>query len=319
MESKTKSAVYLPIQSNHAQSETSLQIKMNYGYAGYGIYFELLQRLTAEPTRTLSIDNLKALAYGMHITLNELQPIVTDFFTTKDNIFYSEYLNESLIYFDEKYNKDSNAGKKSASLLTPEQRVEKAKKAIATRWNKDEKQVNDIDIPTLSINNTNPQYNNTNPQNVDTNNKIEENRIEENRIKQNKTETEEKKKEENKTQTFFSEVKQVVIKQKLSEKVIIKLTEILKGYNKQYPTEKPKVIDTFYFEYVGFLVYYLRNQQNVEIDNYNELESIITQSNQLTNEDLNKYLQLCNNNEEFLKKIINNYIELNLEVMEFNK
>jgi len=311
MEQKTKSAVYLPIQSNHAQSETSLQIKMDYGYQGYGIYFELLQRLTAEPTRTLSIENLKALAYGMHITLAELQPIVTDFFTTKGNVFYSEYLNESLMYFDEKYNKDSNAGKKSASMLTPEQRVEKAKKAIATRWNKDEKQENNTEILTLSINNTNPQYNNTNPQNVDTNNRIEENRIEENSIKQNKIE--EKKKEENKTEIIFSEVEPEVKKRKLNEKVIQKLVLIKNDYDKQYPNTFS--YDTFQFLYVGIFIYYLKNQQNIVIDNLAELEGLITQSNMLSIQDLNKYVKLTDN-KDFLNMIISEYIKLNIVLPE---
>lgn len=201
-----KTAVYFPIDANNSSTTKSAEIIMNYGYSGYGIYITLLQKLVSTPTRTLELSKLKAIAFDMHLTLDELQPIVNDFFDIDGNTFYSDELNERMKWFDEKYNKASEGGKKTQAKYTPEQKTENAKKLAEKRWNKAD---NANECEPLRINMQTPFVS-------DANNKIEKNRIEqkekeenkteENRIEQNQKE-EKQKEEKNSVSSSHSKIK----------------------------------------------------------------------------------------------------------------
>jgi len=93
-----KTADYFPVKTNNYTSQKSLNIRLEYGWAGYGIYFAILQKLASVEKRTLSIEpkNLKAIAFDLHCTIDELQPIINEFFTIDNDEFYSDELNNSL-------------------------------------------------------------------------------------------------------------------------------------------------------------------------------------------------------------------------------
>ena len=293
---KTKTAVYLPIQSNHSQNEQSLQIKMDYGYAGYGIYIELLQRLTASPARTLAIAGVKALAYAMHISLAELQPILDNFLTIEGDVFFSKELNESMIYFDEKYNKDSAGGKKTASLLTPEERSIKAKNASNIRWNKGNNDNNANGMLTLSINDANPLA-------FDANNRIEKNRREENKKEKNVSVPE----------TNFSPSENDIENDNSIVEIKSKYfnsdsTSILKNMFNKFNLENPNSDLPFeVYELIQILI--LEHKSNYEISSNDELNSLAIKS-KFTVIDL-----------DFIKKIYNSeknkeYVETKLSTLE---
>lgn len=168
-----KAASYFPVRTNNYSTTKSAEIRMEFGYAGYGIYFALLQILASTPTRTLELNKLRATAYNMHCDEKELSTIVHNYFDVEGDIFYSQELNESLEWFDEKYNKQSAGGKKTQSQLTPEQRSEKGRMASAARWGKESK--------TDSVANSCQAVSTTMPSNLETNanNKTEKNITEE--------------------------------------------------------------------------------------------------------------------------------------------
>jgi hypothetical protein len=196
-----KTAVYFPVSTTHYSSTLSLNIRRTKGWQGYGQYIAILQMLANSKTRKLQLSEVPDIAFNLHISEEEVLTIINSYFIVDGNEFGSAELEEALSYFDAKYNAASEAGKKSAAMLTPEQRKEKAKKAIETRWNKSG------NTNTLVSENTNPQYADspkvilqedtntlvsvsidTNKPQYDTNNKIKENKIEEKRKEENKKE-----------------------------------------------------------------------------------------------------------------------------------
>ena len=169
----TKAATYFPIRTNNYSTTKSAEIRMEFGYAGYGMYFTLLQILASTPTRTLELKKIKATAYNMHCDEKELSVIIHNYFDVDRDVFYSQELNDSLEWFDEKYNKQSAGGKKTQSQLTPEQRSEKGRMASAARWGKEGK--------TESDTNSYQEVSTTMRSNLlsDANNKTEKNKTEE--------------------------------------------------------------------------------------------------------------------------------------------
>lgn len=131
-----KTAIYFPVTTNNYTTPKSLDIRMNYGWSGYGIYFALLQKLAATESRAFRIDDANTLAFDLHCTIAELTPIINNYFESDGEIFYSEDLTEWLGYYDDKYNKASEGGKKAAAGMTPEQRKDRARKAAKAKHDK---------------------------------------------------------------------------------------------------------------------------------------------------------------------------------------
>jgi hypothetical protein len=254
---KNTTATYFPLHTTHYTSEISLDIRMNFGLEAYAAYIILLQKLTNTPDRKLKLESIKLISYEIHFDLTTLTEIVNKYFDTDETNFYSNNLNNQLLYFDEKYNKSSLAGKKSAEKLTPEQRTEKAKKASNIRWSNDQ---NANDMLTLSINDANPQHENTNPQHVDANNRIEENRIEKNRIEKNgieKNGIEEKGKEKNR-------IEENGIEEKEKEKYRIETAE--PDFSTAF-SEIPNQISNHKSDFVS--EYFNENNTKLLVDIYN--------------------------------------------------
>jgi uncharacterized protein YdaU (DUF1376 family) len=185
-------AVYFPITTNNYSTTKSCNIRMEYGWSGYGIYFAILQKLASTETRSYKLSELKALAFDLHLTLVEIQPIIEKYFESDGQTFHSDDLNEWLSYYDTKYQKHSEGGKKSAENMTPEQRLARSQKA-----NEAKKSIN------LTTKEPTPNYNLT-TKDATPNNRIEYNRIEQ------------KKKEENRTEQNAEKVLDCVLRQSLA-------------------------------------------------------------------------------------------------------
>lgn len=133
-----KKSIYFPLHTTHYSSVKSLNIRMNYDFAGYALYVMLWQKLAETSTRSITLNQIPALAFDFRCDKTLLTNIINDGFTIDNDCFYSEELNENLAWYDEKYNKASEGGKKAAANMTPVQRKQRAENAINSRWQKDE-------------------------------------------------------------------------------------------------------------------------------------------------------------------------------------
>jgi hypothetical protein len=166
---------------------------MNYGWAGYGIYFALLQKLASTESRRLEFNRINEICFDLHCTKEELLPIIDNFFSKMDGMyFFSDELNEWLKYYDDKYTKLSDAGKKSQANKTPDQRSADAKKAVETRWNKAKETSGTTNTTDTKVSVSDTKVVSNMPVS-DTENRIEQNRNEKeqelNRTEQNRTES----------------------------------------------------------------------------------------------------------------------------------
>jgi hypothetical protein len=135
-------ANWIELSTHHYQTPKSLKIIMRFGWEGYGIYLALLQKLASTDNRAFALNEMPALAFEMHCTTELLTLIINNYFETDELIFWSDEVIEMLTKYDESYIKHSEGGKKSANQLTPEERKTKARKAINTRWQKDDNRDN---------------------------------------------------------------------------------------------------------------------------------------------------------------------------------
>lgn len=213
-----KIANYFPISTTHYSSTLSLNIRRTKGWAGYGQYIAILQMLVNSKTRKLSIEEIPDIAFNLHISEEDAQKIIQSYFVTEGQEFYSVELEEALSFFDAKYNASSNGGKKASANMTPEERLDRSRKANEAKGRKSNQlgndlssKVNDSATEVTTENNSIDQgTKETNlSDNLSTkeipNNKIEEDRIEKNKIENEKKEQkiEEKLIKENKTEQVF--------------------------------------------------------------------------------------------------------------------
>jgi len=179
---------YFPVQKDNYTTTRSLSIRMNYGWQGYGIYFALLQKLASTEHRRLEFSKVNEICFDLHCTKDELQPIIDNYMTVDDKYFFSEELDDWMKYYDDKYNKMSEAGKKAQASKTPEQRKADAKKAADTRWDKGKKASDNAEVESdtkvLASECEGMPANSAS----DAENRIEQNRMEKNRTELNGTE-----------------------------------------------------------------------------------------------------------------------------------
>jgi hypothetical protein len=126
-----KTANYFPLLANHYASTKSLNIRRKHGLNGYAIFIIMLQKLAATTTRSIRLDQIEELAFELHLEqkVGELRELIKTYFDIEGDVFYSQELNDSLAWYDEKYNKSSLGGKKAAENMTPEQRKERSRVA----------------------------------------------------------------------------------------------------------------------------------------------------------------------------------------------
>lgn len=291
---KIKTANYFPVLTNNYNSTLALEIRMNYGWEGYGIYFAILQKLASEESRSIELKLIKAVAFDFHCNITEIQPIVEGYFTSVDGYFWSEELNKSLSWYDEKYNKNSCGGKKTQSKFTPEEKSANGKHLAELKKIKKENEQNTNSNEVLRNNNTEYSVDSSLP---DTNNRIEKNRIEENinkiekeekRTEQEKIEKEKKEKnlKENFSESFdsylpeiddldscisVSEVKQkaednlfVLIYQKINKEVF---HNIELKFKEKYPDKYESHMSNILFNYAYYI---LINHNDINIENIND-------------------------------------------------
>tara|TARA_R100001594_G_scaffold35163_1_gene64339 strand:+ start:2339 stop:3094 length:756 start_codon:yes stop_codon:yes gene_type:complete len=89
-----------------------IKLRAKLGYAGYGIFWALLELLFTEENK-LCVDDYDSLAFGLQCDANVLKQVIEDFdlFIIEDNCFYSRRLNSHI----EDINNKSTKAKENAS------------------------------------------------------------------------------------------------------------------------------------------------------------------------------------------------------------
>lgn len=125
---RMKKAIYFPMNTAHYSSVKSLNIRMKFDLAGYALYVMTLQKLGEAKDRTIPLSAIPALAFDLRCDKDTLHSIIELGFDIDGKNFYSTELNESLAYYDSKYNNCSNGGKAAQAKLSPEEKSERGKK-----------------------------------------------------------------------------------------------------------------------------------------------------------------------------------------------
>lgn len=153
-----KTAEWFEHAKDFHSSPFGMALTMKYGNAGYGLYYKLFEKLTGEPERTLKADedSILILAHLFVCRHNDeiklLKDIITAYFQTDGDFFWSDELNDLLARYDEKTIKQSEGGKTGAANMTPEARKERSKKANAAKKAKAEV-IEKVEAPNSDLSN----------------------------------------------------------------------------------------------------------------------------------------------------------------------
>ena len=115
---------YFSHDSNARNSDKMMQVRMDLGAEGYGIFFMLIERLREEKEYK-STTNYKVLEFDLKADSEKIKQVVENYdlfkFTEDGKYFYSDSFNTRMEMMD----------------VRAQQRISKAKKAANARWNKD--------------------------------------------------------------------------------------------------------------------------------------------------------------------------------------
>ena len=169
---------YFSHDSNARNSDKMMQVRMDLGAEGYGIFFMLIERLREEKEYK-STTNYKVLEFDLKADSEKIKQVVENYdlfkFTEDGKYFYSESFNGRMEMMDSKSKKLAEAGKRGAEK----------------RW--ENKKKNSHPIATLKRGYSHP---NSPLIAIDSNkiklNKTKLNKIKKNKIKLNKTTTNKK-------------------------------------------------------------------------------------------------------------------------------
>jgi hypothetical protein len=133
-------SVYFTHDSNAFSDPKILKVKRIYGIEGYGIFFALLEKLSASNAYRISLKNIEDLAYDMRVEKEKLKDIIDNYDLFKqetDNTgayFYSHSHRLKMQYKDEKADKKRQAGLARMANLTPAELSAQNSKAAKAKW-----------------------------------------------------------------------------------------------------------------------------------------------------------------------------------------
>jgi len=109
-----KDAYYFPHDSNAQNDPNIIKLIYKHGWAGYGLYWAIVEKLRNEPDYTMETD-YEMIGFALRSDENVIKSIIEDFdlFEVKNNVFYSISLKRRMIKLDEIREKRSYAGKMS--------------------------------------------------------------------------------------------------------------------------------------------------------------------------------------------------------------
>jgi hypothetical protein len=154
-------SVYFTHDSNAFSDPKILKLKRTHGIEGYGIFFALLEKLSASNAYRISIKNIEDLAYDMRVETAKLQDIIDNYDLFKQETddtgtyFYSHSHRLKMQYKDNKADKKRLAGLARMANLSPEELSAQNTKAINSRWEKErEEKAKSTVIPAVVVSDT---------------------------------------------------------------------------------------------------------------------------------------------------------------------
>jgi len=133
-------SVYFTHDSNAFSDPKILKVKRIYGIEGYGIFFALLEKLSASNAYRISTKNIEDLAYDMRVDKEKLHDIIENYDLFKQETdssgiyFYSHSHRLKMQYKDDKADKKRQAGLARMANLTPAEISAQNTKAAKAKW-----------------------------------------------------------------------------------------------------------------------------------------------------------------------------------------
>lgn len=135
----TSKSIYFTHYSNALSDTKIVRLRSRMGIEGYGIYFALLEKLSATNEYMISVDDIADIAFDLRVDMVKIESVIRDYklFRIIDNYFFSDAHRLVMCYKDDRADKKRTALKARLEKLTPEQLSEQNKKAADARWTKD--------------------------------------------------------------------------------------------------------------------------------------------------------------------------------------
>ncbi len=111
---KKKDAYYFTHDSNASQDVKIMRLRHAHNWAGYGIYWAIIEKLRDQKTYKLAEKDIPLLAHSLHCDLDVMKSVIYDFdlFAIGDNEFYSNRLTESMEIYNSLKQKKIDGGRK---------------------------------------------------------------------------------------------------------------------------------------------------------------------------------------------------------------
>ena len=109
-----KDAYYFPHDANAQNDPNIIKLLYKHSWAGYGLYWSIIEKLRNEPDYTMETD-YDMIAYALRVEADEIKSIIEDFnlFIIEKGYFYSESLKRRMSRLDAIKEKRAYAGKMS--------------------------------------------------------------------------------------------------------------------------------------------------------------------------------------------------------------
>ena len=126
-----KDAYYFPHDSNAQHDEKILKLRVKYGWAGYGLYWAIIEKLREASNYRLDSQDIACLSLGVSHPIDDLIAFLKDCYlwellTESNGCFFSESLCRRMVEIDKRRKQLSDAGKQGNKI-----RWKSNRKAIA--------------------------------------------------------------------------------------------------------------------------------------------------------------------------------------------
>lgn len=134
----TSKSVYFTHDSNALSDEKIIRLRKRQGIEGYGIYFALLEKLSASNEYKINMSYVEDLAYDWHLDPQKVLDVIRNYnlFEIEGDYFYSKSHRLKMQYKDEKADKKRAAILARMAGMTPEELSKQNTKAAKAKWDK---------------------------------------------------------------------------------------------------------------------------------------------------------------------------------------
>lgn len=151
---QTKKAFFFSHDSNARNDEKIINLRMQHGAEGYGVYFMLIEMLLESTDYRLGVQ-YPALAFNLRVDREVVRSVVEDFglfqLSEDSASFYSQSLNERMKPLEQIREKRRKAGIRSGEVRRAKADGKSTKKKLACNFHKDIDKEKDMDSPVVDL------------------------------------------------------------------------------------------------------------------------------------------------------------------------